>query len=67
MIKILNKIFNWAKCKHEKLRVIGYLPKAYIVKCSQCGQMRSLAKDGAVNPEPMPKLAMEMNDDDVQY
>lgn len=69
MKSLLDSILDWAKCKHEKLRVIGFLPNrdAHIVKCAQCGEMRQVAIEGVVQSEPLPKLAMQTEDDDVQY
>lgn len=66
MTSFLEKIFKWAKCKHEKLRVIGFLPNQYIVKCAQCGELRTTAKKGQVKTGPLPVLDMEEKDWDPQ-
>jgi len=57
MTSFLEKIFKWAKCKHEKLSVLGFMPNqdAYVVKCAQCGEMRKIAKEGVVQSKPFTK------------
>lgn len=67
MTSLLDSLFKWAKCKHDQLTVLGFLPdrKAYAVKCCKCGETRSC--DVVQNKESKVLTTEEVKDYDPQY